>query len=135
MAPNLARTGIQISKESKKQQIMAFSSTEAEYMTTSQATEETLFLIKGLPELYANMQTPVTRILNCDNVGAIENGKITGISPQTKHIQIRLLFLRDLLVEDRRIQLRYVSTKNMLANILTKALGRINHQRIAEIIN
>lgn len=111
---------------------MALSSTEAEYMAASQAAKEALFLINVLTELEEDVQTPVT--LNCDNVGAIELSKNQGYHPRTKHIDIRHHFLREL-VEDQRIQLRHVSTKDMLADILTKALGRLIHQRIAEIIN
>ena len=48
---------------------------------------------------------------------------------RTRHIDIRYHFIRDF-VQDGTIKVVYCVTKNMLADILTKALPRPQHARL-----
>ena len=55
-------------------------------------------------------------------------GKEFGFHARTKHIDIKYHFLREK-VEEGVIELEYKPTDEMVADGLTKALGRIKHTR------
>ena len=57
-----------------------------------------------------------------DNQGAIALAKNAGYNSRTKHIDIKHHFTREN-VENGKVQVDYVDTKNQLADLLTKALG------------
>ena len=63
-------------------------------------------------------------VLNVDNKSAISLSKNPVFHDRNKHIDLRYHFIREC-VEDGRINIDYVNTANQLADILTKALGRI----------
>lgn len=71
---------------SKKQYIIAFSSTEAEYIAQMHAAKEALWLCT----FWAKMKNaePVTIKLNCNNQGAIALSKDNKFHAHTKHIDI-----------------------------------------------
>ncbi|KAL8012295.1 hypothetical protein Plhal710r2_c045g0146791 [Plasmopara halstedii] len=56
-----------------------------------------------------------------DNQGSIALAKNPEFHKRTKHIDIRYHFVREK-VEDGQVALEYISTSNMLADILTKAV-------------
>jgi len=58
-----------VSWNSKKQEIVALSTTEAEYVATTHATKEVLWLRTLISQLFGNTQEPTT--LFCDNQSAI----------------------------------------------------------------
>jgi hypothetical protein len=61
-------------------------------------------------------------IINCDNTSSINISKNPVLHSQTKHIDIRHHFLRDL-VESEVVSLSFIPTENQLAHILTKPLA------------
>jgi len=65
-------------------------------------------------------------LLNMDNRGAVCLTRGAGDSNRTKHIDIRYHFIRSH-VECKRIEVQYLPTDEMVADILTKNLGRIKH--------
>ena len=65
-----------------------------------------------------------TPILYCDNQAAIAISKNDIHHDRTKHIDIRHHYIRDE-VKNKRLIIEWVSTKNQLADILTKPLGYI----------
>ena len=109
-----------ISWKSKVQPTVALSSSEAEYMAAGSATQEALWLRTILMELNFPQEGP-TPIYE-DNQGCIAmtltNG---GHHSRTKHIDIKHHFIRNC-VEDQTVILVWISTKQMIADILTKAL-------------
>lgn len=50
---------------------------------------------------------------------------------RTRYIDIRYHFIRDY-VEDKTIKLHYCETKRMLADILTKAIPKPQHDRLRQ---
>jgi hypothetical protein len=106
---------------SKKQPIVTLSSTEAEYVAATHATKEVLWLRSFLGEFTDLFKTPTT--LHCDNNSAMELSKDSKFHARTKHIDIRYHFIREA-VENRMITVKYVPTKENLADIFTKALPR-----------
>jgi hypothetical protein len=66
-------------------------------------------------------------VLNVDNKPAIALSKNPVFHEQSKHIEPRYHFIRQC-VEDGKIQTKFVRTKAQLADVLTKALGRVKFQ-------
>jgi hypothetical protein len=110
---------------SKLQTIVALSSTEAEYVGATPAVQEVIWLRDLLCELKMTDSSP--SILNMDNRGAAILTHGTGDSHRTKHIDIRYHFIRSH-VEQKRIKVDYLPTDKMIADILTKNLGRTKHE-------
>ena len=51
---------------------------------------------------------------------------------RTKHIDVRHHFIREH-IREKNVRLQYVSTTQMAADILTKALGSVKHNPIKEL--
>lgn len=106
---------------SKKQGIVALSTTEAEYVALSTATQEAVWLRRLLMDLNAFPNGPT--VLMEDNQGAIAIAKNPIAHARTKHIDIRYHYIREA-VQERTIELKYCPTNEMLADILTKPLSK-----------
>eukprot|EP00253_Pinus_taeda_P004305 PITA_04305 len=106
---------------SRKQKSVALSSVEAEYMASSTASCEAIWLRKLLVNLFRR-RMEATRIL-CDNQSCIELSKNPIFHDRSKHIDIKCHFLKNY-VQLGVVQLRYTPTGEQVADILTKALGR-----------
>jgi hypothetical protein len=113
--------GAAISWSSRKQPIIALSSTEAEYIAASDALRELLWLRLLISELSTLGPGPTD--LLCDNQSAISLAKNGLLSARTKHIDIRYHFIREK-VDLGVAALTYCPTTEMAADILTKALSR-----------
>ncbi|PLW19320.1 hypothetical protein PCASD_15218 [Puccinia coronata f. sp. avenae] len=59
-----------------------------------------------------------------DNSGAVVISKEPKLNPNTKHIEIRFQYIRQL-INGRVMKIQQVSTVGMIADILTKPLGKI----------
>ena len=75
-----------ISWSSKRQYIIALSSTEAEYIAQTHAAKEALWLRSFLKEICGPQNSPLT--INYDNQGAIALSKDNKFHSRTKHIDI-----------------------------------------------
>lgn len=119
--------GAPISWASRKQQTVALSSTEAEYMALGDTAKEVLFTKEVMRELgFQDTCSGPIKIYG-DNIGSIHLANKNGCHGRTKHIDTRHHFIRGL-IEDKRILLEYCSTNNMLADICTKGLGSTKHR-------
>ena len=116
---------------SKKQYIIALSSTEAEYIAQTHAAKEALWLRTFWAEL--RNAEPTTMKLNCDNQGAIALSKDNKFHAQTKHIDIRYHFIREA-VDDNKISVEYIPTDDNVADIFTKALPKAKFRHFVEIL-
>eukprot|EP00253_Pinus_taeda_P027440 PITA_27440 len=106
---------------SRKQKSMALTSSKAEYMATSTASREAIWLRKLLVNLFRrNME--VTKIM-CDNQSCIKLSENPVFHDRSKHIDIRCHFVRDY-VQRGVVQLSYTPTGEQVADIFTKALGK-----------
>ena len=108
-----------ISWSSKKQAVIARSSTEAEYRGLALATAEVIWLESLLHELSIPLRQPP--ILWCDNLGAGSLASNPVYHARTKHLEIDLHFVRDRVLA-KKLDVRYVSASHQIADILTKAL-------------
>eukprot|EP00795_Rhopilema_esculentum_P007998 gene7998-biopygen1703 len=109
-----------ISWLSQKQSTVALSTAEAEYIASSKAAQEVVWLKQLFREIGDNVQ-PIT--IMEDNQGAISMTKNPVGHKRTKHIDIRYHFVREQ-VEKGTLLLKYCNTKEMLADLLTKSLNR-----------
>ena len=112
--------GAPISWKSKSGNSVTLSSTEAEYFASSETAKELLFVYNLVKSMELNLELPM--ILNVDNTGAIylANNYTTG--PRTKHIDIRVHFVRDLIVAEI-LRVVFVRTDDNDADIFTKNVG------------
>jgi hypothetical protein len=111
-----------ISWKSRKQATVSLSSTEAEYKALSDSCKEGLWLRHILSELQLRPSTAIP--LHVDNEGAEALAKNPEHHARTKHIHARYHFIRECIQLDE-VNLLHVSTKDMLADMLTKPLNRV----------
>lgn len=105
---------------SKRQPIVALSSTEAEYIALSSVTCELMWLKQLADELDKNIAGAIT--IFCDNQSSIKLASSDAYRPRTKHIDIRFHRIREL-VEAKVIDIDFVSTGENAADVLTKAVS------------
>jgi hypothetical protein len=109
-----------ISWSSRKQELITLSTAEAEYIATTHAAKEGIWLQRLIGELFDDVViTPL--VLYCDNQAAITLATTDNYHARTKHIDIRFHFIRHS-VESGVFKLIYCPTDDMVADILTKAL-------------
>ena len=119
--------GMAISWTSQKQSIVALSSCEAEYIAATGATCQALWMKRLISELRHEEQKKVK--LMVDNQSAITLSKNPVHHNRTKHIDTRYHFIRQC-IEDNNIEITFIRTEDQLADIFTKALGRMKFQEM-----
>ncbi|CDO78191.1 hypothetical protein BN946_scf184635.g1 [Trametes cinnabarina] len=110
-----------IAWSSKKQAVVALSSTEAEYMAISYAARQAIWMRSMLAEL-TFVQERATK-LRADNQSAIALSKDNVYHARSKHIDIQHHFIREC-IESDTIALSYVPTDENVADLFMKALPR-----------
>jgi hypothetical protein len=113
--------GNPITWQATKQRIVALSSCEAEYVAAAAAACQG-WLARLLTDMVGT-EYGVSELL-VDNQSAIALSKNPVFHERSKHIDVRYHFIRDC-VDEGSINIDYTATENQLADILTKALGRI----------
>ncbi|GJV64548.1 retrovirus-related pol polyprotein from transposon TNT 1-94 [Tanacetum coccineum] len=121
--------GAAVSWSSKKQSIVALSSTEAEYVAAASCACQVIWVPQILEEL--GVKQIRGSVIKCDNTSAIQLSINPVFHGRCKHIGVRFHFLRDL-VSKGTISLEYVETKEQVADILTKPLHRDDFERLRE---
>lgn len=116
-----------IAWKSARQPSVATSTTAAEYIASSTAASEILFLRRFLDDLGLLPAGPTP--LRNDNIGAVALSTSTFNHNATKHIDIRRHFLRET-VEDGSIDLIHIEGKLNIADFFTKALPRFDFERL-----
>jgi hypothetical protein len=76
---------------------------------------------------------PLVANLLVDNMYAIQLCKNPVFHDRSKHIEVRYHYIRGC-IEDATVTVEFVGTDDQLADIFTKALGRVRFQRICEKI-
>ncbi|TFY76086.1 hypothetical protein EWM64_g7925 [Hericium alpestre] len=109
-----------VSWSAKKQLIVALSSTEAEYVALTHAAKEALWMHAFLREILGPFDKPTMIFGN--NQSAIMLTQDNIFHSRTKHIAIRYHFICDA-VERNKVDLVYCPTREMAADVFTKALA------------
>uniref|UniRef100_A0A2N9G4E2 Integrase catalytic domain-containing protein n=1 Tax=Fagus sylvatica TaxID=28930 RepID=A0A2N9G4E2_FAGSY len=107
-----------ISWRSKKQSVVAHSSTEAEYRALVDATSELLWLLWLLADMGAPQTTSTP--IHYDNRSDIHIAHNDVFHERTKHIEIDYHFIRHHL-QQSALHLLSVSSEDQLANVFTKS--------------
>ncbi|GAV69162.1 hypothetical protein CFOL_v3_12663 [Cephalotus follicularis] len=103
---------------SKKQNSVALSTTEAEYVEAGSCCAQVLWLKKQLCDFGISISNVC---IKCDNTSAINLSRNPVQHSKSKHIEIRHHFLRDH-VEKGDIFLEYIDPLNQVTDIFTKPL-------------
>lgn len=119
-----------ISWGSNRQKCVALSSTESEYIAGSEAVKELLWLQRMLIDLDVTIKKPG---LHLDNQGAMKLTKNPEFHKRTKHIEVRYHFIREKF-DEGCFELRYVSTKEQIADIFTKPLSKHKFQYFRKLM-
>lgn len=118
-----------ISWSCRLQDIVALSSTEAEYVALSETCKETIWLKKLLSFFDVNISSEI--LVLTDSQSCMKMIKNDKFSNRTKHIGAKYHFTREL-VSIREIKLRYVETDNNVADLFTKPLGSVKIKQLRE---
>lgn len=114
-----------VSWKSQKQKCVSTSSCQSEYVSLASSMKEAIYLNSLLTEVGLRKFAPLS--LHVDNQGAICLANDPMFHSRSKHIDIRYHFVRSVLKDNKSIELKYLPTDSMLADILTKALPREKH--------
>eukprot|EP00253_Pinus_taeda_P021312 PITA_21312 len=104
---------------SKKQFVVALSTTEAEYMAATHASKEAVWL-QRLCSSMGLVQGAIR--IDCDSQSAIFLAKNLAYHSKTKHIDVQYHFVRDM-IEDKKVSLVKVDTLKNTADALTKSVS------------
>ena len=115
-----------VSWKSSKQETVANSTTEAEYIAASNAAKEAVWIRKFISDLgiVPSIVDPIE--LLCDNNGAIAQAKEPRSHQKSKHIQRRYHLIREI-IERGDVKICKVPTLDNVADPLTKALAQQKH--------
>ena len=122
-----------IAWRANKQDTVTTSSTEAELLALSQTAKEAIFLSRLLKAMTLKLYEPLT--IDCDNTQTLRliTEDAAKLITKLRHIDIHQHWLRQEYAE-RRVHFRWRSTKEMIADGLTKVLQKQRFDTFVRII-
>lgn len=124
--------GNPISSGSKKQSIISWSSTKAEYRALALAASELMWL----KTLFCELRIPLSQppVLWCDNLSTVHLSINIVMHSRTKHVEIDIYFVRDLVICGK-IRVQHLPSSAQIADILTKPLSAALFQPLTLKLN
>ncbi|KNZ59599.1 hypothetical protein VP01_1697g1 [Puccinia sorghi] len=116
-----------IAWNSKKQKNIALSSTEAYLKALSDGFQENQWILYLIEELWKEKLNPSE--FNIDNSRLLKKIKNFGSNSKTKHLDIKMKWLREL-KNSNQINVKLISSEKMVADALTKASNRDSLRRL-----
>jgi hypothetical protein len=113
----------------RKQNCVALSSSEAEYIALSETSKEIIWMRRVLEELGYKFNQATT--IYEDNQSCIVMSSENRSNNRTKHIDIRYHHVRDS-VTKKIIECEYLCTEKMLADIMTKPLSGVRFKTLRD---
>lgn len=118
-------SGSMISWESRKQNSVALSGTEAEYVAISEASREAIYLRNLFGEF--TEKTVCITLFN-DSQSAQKLCSNPSLHKRAKHIDIKYNFIREA-ISNKFVRIEYLQTEDMPADMLTKGLSFVKHNK------
>lgn len=110
--------GTAISWKPTLQSVVALSSTQAEYVALTEGIKEALWL-KGMVDELGIAQDSIT--LYCDHQSAIHLSKHQVYHERSKHIDVKLHFIRDI-IDSKKVHIKKIASEENPADAFTKSL-------------
>lgn len=123
--------GSTVTWATKKQSSVALSTTEAELMALCQVSCEVVWILNLLNSVDVKVQEPVT--VYEDNQPCISVTEEPRKHKRMKHVEIQNFFVREL-VQNGRIQLKYLPTEDQLADVMTKGLAAPRFRILRDVL-
>ncbi|PKI47658.1 hypothetical protein CRG98_031944 [Punica granatum] len=113
---------------SKKQEVVAQSTAEAEFITATAATNQAIWLRKLMTDL--GMGSDHETEIFVDNQAALAISQNPVFHGKTKHFKLKFYYLREI-QQSGEIKLVYCRTEDQMADLFTKSshVGRFEHLR------
>ena len=119
-----------MSWSSKKQNCIALSTAEAEYIAAASCCSQVLWMKSQLLDyVYRYLQIPIY----CDSSSAISISHNPIQHSMTKHIDIRYHFIKDHVLNGN-IELIFVNSPDEIADVFTKALDESSFTRFLQML-
>ena len=112
---------------SKKHNVVARSSAEAEYRAMASTASELIWIKHLLRDM--KIDHSETMKMYCDNQAARHIASNPVFHERTKHIEVDCHFIREK-VQSGEIETPFVKSREQLTDIFTKALDKASHQNI-----
>jgi ribonuclease HI len=119
-----------VSWSSRKQEIVSLSSMEAEYIALSESCKE-LQWVKMLTDSFYEFVVPEKITLHTDSQSSMKLISNQKFSNRSKHIDTKYHYVKHL-VEAGEIELKYCTTDDNIADMMTKPLGSIKLKKFTE---
>jgi len=120
-----------ISWRSSKEQVVALSSCEAEYVAACEATCQAVWWNSLIEELKVRLLEKIN--LFVDNKSAIDLANHPASHGRSKHIETKYHFIRDQ-VSKKKVEIAHCRSEMQLSDILTKALKREHFKELRRLI-
>jgi len=121
--------------QAKSQSVVALSTLEAEYIASSHATRESLWLKRMMKEAASGMGVRIVEgpvPIGCDNQGAIKLITSGVIRQKSKHIDVKYHHVHDEQMKGA-VKFQYVTSESNPADLLTKPLAVPRHERLLQL--
>lgn len=120
-----------VSWSSKKQPVVALSTTEAEFVAAAACACQGVWMKRILNQL-GHTNCKCISVL-CDNNSTIKLSRNPVMHGRSKHIDVRFHFLRDL-TRDGAVKLEYCGTNEQVADVMTKPLKLETFEKFRKLL-
>ncbi|OAQ65574.1 polyprotein [Purpureocillium lilacinum] len=122
-----------IAWRASKQATVTTSSTEAELLALSETAKEAIFASRLLKQLQVQIDRPL--LIECDNTQTIRllTEDMARLTTKLRHVDIHQHWLRQE-CQAGRIQAKWVPTRDMMADGLTKSLPKQKHEAFMKLL-
>lgn len=114
---------------SRKQNVVAQSTAESEYIAANEAAKDISALLEFASELKVKIDTPILFIDNQSTVSQITN---IDTKRRSKHIEVKYHYIRNQ-HQKGSFNVKYIPTENQLADYLTKPISGPHLERLKEM--